>query len=267
MASRAANKLAKSLKPRRVSVARHAGMPVTTTRFFLVDALRGVAVALMFAYHFAFDLNYFGLIRVDFYRDPFWLDLRALIVSLFLLLAGVSLVLANRRGVDLRAALPRLSRLFGAAVLVSSGSYVLFPASMIFFGVLHFIFVASLLGLLFLRLRWTNLALGLLLVMVGLSVRHPWFDQAWLQWFGLMTHKPITEDYVPLLPWFGVVLVGIFLGRYSFCGTALPPFARWQPAGSMARVLAFAGRHSLLLYLLHQPVLLGLLYMVARLKA
>ena len=267
MASRAANKPARSRKRGRVAVAQHAATSVPTPRFFLVDALRGVAIALMFAYHFSFDLNYFGLIHVDFYHNPFWLDLRALIVSLFLVLVGVSLVLANRRGVNLRAALPRLYRLLGAAVLVSLGSYALFPASMIFFGVLHFIFVASLLGLLFLRLRWTNLALGVLLVLVGLTVQHPWFDQAWLQWFGLMTHKPITEDYVPLLPWFGVVLVGIFLGRHLFSGATLPALARWQPGGSVARLLAFAGRHSLLLYLLHQPVFLGLLYMVARLKA
>lgn len=267
MAPRAANKLAKSRKKGQSSVAQDAGMHPPAPRLFLVDVMRGVAVALMFAYHFCFDLNYFGLVRIDFHHDPFWLDLRALIVSLFLLLVGVSLVLANRRGVDLRAALPRLYRLFGAAVLVSLGSYALFPDSMIFFGVLHFIFVASLLGLPFLRLHWTNLALGLLLVLLGLTVRHPWFDQAWLQWFGLMTHKPITEDYVPLLPWFGVVLLGIFLGRHLFRGTPLAALARWQPAGSVARLLAFAGRHSLLLYLLHQPVLLGLLYIAVRLKA
>ena len=234
-------------------------------RYPVVDVLRGFAIALMVAFHYAFDLSYFGVVRIDFYHDPFWLNLRTLIVTLFLFIVGVSLVLAHRNGINWRRYARRLAHLFAGAILVSVGSYALFPGSMIFFGVLHFIFLASLLGLLVVQLRWSNLVAGSLLVLVGVTIQHPLFDQPWLQWFGLMTHKPVTEDYVPLLPWFGVVMIGMFFGRRALLERPLPALSGYQPAGGMARLLALAGRHGLLLYLLHQPVLLGLVYLGVRL--
>jgi uncharacterized membrane protein len=233
-------------------------------RIPLLDLLRGLAIAMMVAYHFCFDLDYYGLIQADLNHDPFWLRWRAGIVTGFLLVMGASLWLAAGRGVRWRPYLRRLGLVAGAAALVSLSSWAMFPRSWIFFGVLHFIAVASVLGLAFVRLRWTNLVLGLLLTGVGVSFAFPFFDQPAWQWFGLMTYKPFTEDYVPLLPWFGVVLIGIFLGRMLFDRTPLPRFARWGSGTPVARGLAFAGRHSLFIYLAHQPLLLGLLWLLTR---
>ncbi len=238
--------------------------PTTTplhTRYAALDVSRGIAIALMVIYHFSFDLNYFQLVNIDFSHDPFWLGSRTLILSLFLALMGTSLYLAAARRLSLRRYLRRLALLVLCAVLVSAGSYAIFPERMIFFGVLHFIAVASVLGLAFVRAGWLNAGLGVALIGLGITVQHPWFDQSALQWLGLMTHKPATEDYVPLLPWFGVVLLGMFLGSRLSDRTVPLRLMRWQAHAPLARALAFSGRHSLLIYMLHQPMLLAGLWL------
>jgi len=224
--------------------------------------LRGGAIALMIVYHFCFDLNYFGHVRLDFNHDPFWLGFRTLIVSLFLAVMGFSLQLSHAGHWRRRAFFIRLGWLVGAATLVSLSSYMMYPKSMIFFGILHFIAVASLLGLLFLKLFYLNLLLGAAIILLGVNFAHPWFDQPALQWLGLMTHKPITEDYVPVLPWFGVVLIGLFAAQWIARQPTPPNWIHWQSRHWLANTLSFGGRHSLIVYLLHQPILLGLLYLL-----
>lgn len=221
-----------------------------------VDALRGLAIALMIAYHFCYDLTYFGFARFDFFNDPFWLHSRTFILSLFLLVAGISLSLATRDGVRPRPYLKRLGIIAGCAALISVTSYLMFGPRWIFFGVLHFIAVASVLGLAFVRRPRTALLCGIVLIALDRVFAHPLFDQTALQWLGLMTHKPPTEDYVPLIPWFGAVLIGIALGHAFRPRTARPLHSDAAPA----RLLAIAGRHSLLIYMLHQPLLMALLW-------
>ena len=230
-------------------------------RLALIDALRGIAIALMFAYHFSFDLNYFGVLHQNFNDDPFWLTARSVILGSFAALVGVSLALATGNGIQWRAYLRRLGLLAACAATVSIGSYYMFPASWISFGVLHFIAVASVLALVFVRWYWANLAIGCALIAIGATVTSPVFDAPILNWFGLMTHKPVTEDYVPLLPWFGVVLIGIFAGRLACRGAPWVGVSQWK-AGAASRPLAWAGRHSLILYMVHQPVFLGVLYLL-----
>jgi uncharacterized membrane protein len=124
--------------------------------------------------------------------------------------------------------------------------------------------VASVLGLLFVRLYWLNAVLGVTVIMLGAFYCHTYFDQPLLQWIGLMTYKPPTEDYVPLLPWFGVVLFGLFLGRMSFASQTLSSMLSRQGRNPLIRLLALSGRHSLLIYMAHQPLLVGLLWLVTR---
>ncbi len=240
---------------------------MSAPRYLVVDVLRGVAIVLMIVYHFTFDLNFFGVLSIDFYRDPFWLGFRALIVTLFLGLVGVSLHLGTRHGIHWRRFLRRLGLIAGSAALVSLGSYLIFPQSMIVFGILHFIAVASVLGLLMIRFYWANLVLGVVLVAAGLWLQHPLFDHPALHWIGLMTHKPVTEDYVPVLPWFGVVLLGLFLGKTLFRDLhrtseegPQPAWMRWHSDHPVVRALALGGRHSLLIYMVHQPLFFALLW-------
>lgn len=229
-------------------------------RLIHIDLLRGIAILLMIAYHFSYDLTYFGFANFDFHNDPFWLHARTLILSLFLLVVGISLVLSTRNGLRLRPYLRRLGILIGSALLISLSSYMMFGPRWIFFGVLHFIALASILGLPFVRVPQLALLVGIGLIVLDHFFSHAFFDQAGLQWIGLMTHKPPTEDYVPLIPWFGVVLMGIGL---AWIVLREPP--RWLErhcATPVARLLRLAGRHSLLIYLLHQPLLMGLLWVV-----
>ena len=89
------------------------------------------------------------------------------------------------------------------------------------------------------------------------------FDSRWLNWLGLVSHKPATEDFVPLLPWLGVMLLGAAIGLGLRTHTS-SPMANW-PSPVWAKPLVFLGQHSLGFYLLHQPVFWGLLYLAAAL--
>jgi uncharacterized membrane protein len=168
---------------------------------------------------------------------------------------GISLAL-NAERADSSSFWRRQARLLAACIAVSIGSYLMFPDSFIFFGILHFILLASLLGRLCTRFHYANLVASFLVLSGGIFYSNPLFNKPLLQWIGFMTYKPFTEDYVPFFPWFGVVLAGIFLGRLliskpiSYCPPGMAP-------------LMLAGRHSLAIYLLHQPVLLGILTLVA----
>lgn len=235
---------------------------VSAGRVPVVDAIRGLAVALMVIYHFCFDLNLYGLTAFRFNDAPFWLDLRGGIVGLFLGVMGVSLHLATRHGLHRYRYLRRLASIAACAGLVTVASIQIFPQSYIYFGVLHFVLVASVLALPFRYLDWSNLGIGLTIVVLGVVVRLPFLDHPALHWVGMMTYKPITEDYVPLVPWFGVVLLGLWLGRWVYGYHKIP--VRTLPR--FLDPFAAIGRHSLLVYMLHQPVLLGILYLGLRIN-
>lgn len=220
--------------------------------------LRGFAIVLMFIFHFSFDLNYFGVVSIQFLEDPFWLNFRRFIVSLFLLLVGISLHLATRNGIRWQSWSRRMALLVFYAALVSLGSWMIFPDTFIYFGILHFIALASVIGLLFTRCYWFNLLLGVGIILLDINYSHVVFNAPHLQWFGLMTHLPATEDYVPLLPWFGVVLIGMFIGKTLFDEQPMT-WLSWNSQQATARWLAFGGRHSIHIYMLHQPAFLGLL--------
>ncbi|MFM2058232.1 MAG: hypothetical protein RLY71_2617 [Pseudomonadota bacterium] len=227
-----------------------------------LDALRGFAMLWMATFHFCFDLSHYGLLAgQNFYRDPLWIWQRVCIVSLFLCCAGTGQALALQGPAGWASARfwRRWGQIAACALLVSIGSYWMFPRSFITFGVLH----AVALMLLLLRLLaplpsvWL-FGLALLALLLPHGLQSPFFDTRWTNWVGLVTHKPITEDYVPLLPWLGVMLLGLLLGRCVLQGGA---GVAWL-AGALPRglhPLAVLGRWPLSFYMLHQPVLIGLI--------
>ena len=231
----------------------------TAPRFERLDALRGVAMVWMALFHLFFDLNYFGLLapRQNFYADPFWTLQRTAIVSLFVFAAG----LAQAAALDAGQPWPRFWRrwvqIAACAALVSIGSALMFPTSWISFGILHglalMLIVTRCCAPLGGRWLWP---LGGLAILLPQWAAHPVFDAPWLQWTGLVTRKPVTEDYAPLLPWLGVMLWGCAAGRFWL---ARRPRLL---AGALPRgfaLLAGLGRWSLSFYMLHQPVLIGAL--------
>ncbi len=238
-----------------------------SARLDAVDALRAFALVWMALYHFAFDLNNFGHIRQDFYRDPAWTLQRTAILSLFLFCAGFGQALAWRAGQGWPRFWRRWAAIVVCAVLVSAGSWLMFPRSFIYFGVLHG--MAVMLVLARLTAGW-----GLwCLVPAALALAAPSLSVAWLQdsgwaerfnapalnWLGLITRKPVTEDYVPVLPWMGVVWIGV--AAASLWRHAGAPGAGWRGRSAAGRGAAWLGRHSLLFYMVHQPLLIGAIWL------
>jgi uncharacterized membrane protein len=222
-----------------------------------IDALRGGALCLMFVYHFAFDLRFYRVIAADFEHDPFWLGFRALIVASFMALVGVSLVLADRAGVAPVRFWQRIGVIAACALTVSVASWVMFPRSFIYFGILHGIAVASVLARPLVRRPVLALGIGCAVIAAGFGWSHSVFDAGPLSWIGFVTVKPATEDYVPLAPWAGFVLLGIALG-HRLAGDA---FRALAPIAAAPAWLQWLGRHSLAVYMAHQPILLGALWL------
>lgn len=246
---------------RRGAPARNAAYARTVApppRIAAIDAMRGGALCLMFVYHFCFDLRFFRVLAADFEHDPFWLGFRALILTSFMLLVGISLVVAVNAGQLPSRFWRRIGSIAGCAAAVSVGSYLVFPATYIYFGVLHSIAVASILARPLARRPAVALGVGIAVAVAGVTFTHAAFDQRSLSWIGFVTRKPATEDYVPLAPWAGFVFVGIAVGH----ALLRAEFRALAPLAQAPWWLRFLGRHSLLAYMVHQPVLMGLLWLV-----
>jgi uncharacterized membrane protein len=245
--------------------------PTVRLRFDRLDALRGAAIVWMTAFHFCFDLDHFRWIRQDFLADPFWIHQRTAIVSLFLFCAGLGQAVAHAQGQGWPRFWRRWGQIAGCALLVSAGSWLMFPDSFIYFGVLHGIAVM----LVIVRLTagwgawlWPAGLLAILLPLAAPAVHAaagglPWLNARALNWIGFISAKPVTQDYVPLLPWLGLVWWGMAAGQWLL---------RRRPAvlqGALPRPLAplaWLGRWSLTWYMLHQPVLIGALMLVQMLR-
>ncbi|MEQ1804309.1 MAG: heparan-alpha-glucosaminide N-acetyltransferase [Burkholderiaceae bacterium] len=217
----------------------------------------------MAAFHFCFDLSHFKFIQQNFYTDPFWTVQRAMIVSMFMFVAGVGQAIALRQDSGWRRFWRRWAQIAACAVLVSLGSALMFPKSFITFGVLHGFAVM----LIVMRLSasagaWLWLA-GLLAILLPQFIQHPGFDTPWTNWVGLVTRKPVTEDFAPLLPWLGVMWWGLASGRW-----VLARRQQWlaHPLPKTLSGLALLGRWSLSFYMLHQPVLIGALLLFKGLR-
>lgn len=226
-----------------------------------IDALRGLAIVAMIAYHFAFDLRFFGVTRADFENDPFWLAARGTIVAAFLFLAGISAVLAVRAGVAGLRFARRIGVIALCAIAASVASYVIFPQTFIYFGILHCIAVSLVIARPLVRVPAICVALGVMSIISGLVFSHPWFDARWTSWIGFTTQKPATQDFVPLFPWLGVVLLGVGAG-HALAASGFRALAALQRSPAALRAM---GRHSLAIYMIHQPILMASLWLALNL--
>ena len=237
-------------------------------RFQLLDIVRGIAILMMVVFHVAWDLYYFGYSATDVTTDPPWMAFQRIILSSFLLLVGASLVLAHGRAIRWRGFWRRLAILVVAALLVSAGTYWMFPDYFVFFGVLHAIALFSLGGLLFVRLPiWAVLAGAALFLVPPALFTDPAFTARPLAWIGFWPVSPATADVVPVFPWFGVVLLGIAGMRLLLGSRLAEPFGRWRSAEPAIRGLALIGRWSLPVYLVHQPIIIGALMLASQFQA
>jgi uncharacterized membrane protein len=195
-----------------------------------------------------------------------WLKIYArAIATTFLFIVGISLVLSLRGGFRAAPFLRRLAILIVAAALVSFGTWWFAGDALAFFGILHLIAVGSVVALP-LALYAPSWLVGLAAVAAIAAPQYlaaPVFNAPWLWWLGLTTVTPRSVDYVPVLPWLAPILVGVLAGRALLRFAADSPLVHWRPGDAASRLAVRAGQWSLAIYLIHQPVLIGILSVVA----
>ena len=235
-----------------------------TGRIDAVDCARGFALIGMAAYHLTWDLADFRLVPPLLPFSPPMRLLSHSVASAFLALVGVSLALAHRDRLHLPAFWRRLATVIAGAAVVTVVSWILFPGQTIWFGILHCVAAASLLALPFVEASaLVSLVAGVTAILLPFFVHSALFDPPALLWLGLGEALPNTVDWYPILPWSGVVLVGLGAVRLPRVLGRLTSSWRWSAKSRAAQAVCFAGRHSLAVYLLHQAVLYPLVWSVA----
>ena len=231
------------------------------SRLWEVDSARGIAIIMMLISNLLFDLYLFkGFI--EFYSG-FWLYFARVTAALFILIAGLSLTLSysrvsnKSRGFKIRKYVKRGLWIFAIGILITIATYLAIGSNFVLFGILHLIGIGIILAYPFLRYRVLNLVLGLIIILIGFLLQNITFNFPWLVWLGLQYPGFNSVDYVPVFPWFGLILIGVFLGNLLF-----PEGNRRYKTGInhlLTRILSRMGRNSLIIYLVHQPVFVGLI--------
>jgi len=239
--------------------------PGKTPRIPALDIARTVAICAMVLYHFVFDLDMFGVIPAGTALTGGWRLLALCTAGSFLALAGVSLWLAHGTAIQWRGFWRRFGLVAGAALMITMATRFAIGEGFIFFGILHSIALCSPIGLVALRLPAAVLiALAIFAFWAPGALRADLFNTPALWWVGLSTMPIRAADYVPLFPWIGPFFLGLAFAKIVSWRHAWP-----TPSGApsrLQRVLAWPGRHSLAIYLLHQPILIGLLWLAFQLR-
>jgi uncharacterized membrane protein len=234
-------------------------------RIWEIDFLRGLSIILVVGYHLLYDLGaYVGIKRflgwsTDLSTVAFMVA-QHFFAGLFIVLSGTSSTLTRsnkRRGLKLLA----------VSLAVTAVTYIFDPSEAVWFGILQLLAVSILIfGAAFEKARpvtcaaWGVFVLGLAaalhLLKSSVAIR---FD--WLLPLGIHSPGYSSFDYFPLIPWFGIFLIGAALGKsvYAPRRSLLP----WRLPQTFVNA---AGRHSLLIYIVHQPVILAVLYVLRLMK-
>jgi uncharacterized membrane protein len=228
--------------------------------------MRGIAIIMMILFHLLYDLNYFVGYDLNLHSG-FWLHFGRATATIFILLVGISLTISysrakrrHKKSIYLKY-LKRGLRIFAWGLLITLATWLFLRAGFVVFGVLHLIGISIILAYPFLKLRLWNLLPGVLFISLGIYLKNYTFGFSWLMWLGLRPEHFYTIDYFPILPWFGVILIGLFLG-YLLYPDCTRRFNIYDPSNFVViRLLCLFGRHSLLIYLIHQPILIAVLYL------
>ncbi|ABE51160.1 heparan-alpha-glucosaminide N-acetyltransferase [Methanococcoides burtonii] len=241
-------------------------MTKTYERKWEIDLLRGIAITLMVFFHLLYDLYYFGYYDNDIRTGEVFLIGRAA-AFLFIFVAGISLTLSFSKQLEMEQTKPKFikyvkrgSKIFLWGMAITAGSYIFLREGIIIFGALHFIGVAIILSYPFLKQRSASLVAAFLTIIAGIPLRTITIEQPWLLWIGIQPTGFRSYDYFPLIPWFGVMLMGIFTGNVLY-----PQYKRKFILSDISelthiKVLTYMGKRSLRIYLLHQPILIAIFY-------
>jgi uncharacterized membrane protein len=241
-------------------------------RLWEIDLFRGIAIVMMITFHILFDLNYFKIYTLNLYSG-FFLIFAYGTAMIFIILVGISLTLSfnriknklNQSQIILKY-IKRGLIIFGFGLIITLITWLFIRENFIVFGVLHFIGLAIILAVPFFRFRYLNLLLGIGIILAGFILRTQTFDFYWLLWLGFIPSKFTTVDYFPLLPWFGVVLIGIFIGNLLYSDHKRKYNLNDYSEQFVVKFFCFLGRYSLIIYLLHQIIIVGVIYLFFNLK-
>jgi len=234
----------------------------THKRFWEIDLLRTIAIVMMITFHVLYLLNYFNIQNtgVPGVQYGFWWWFPRVTGGTFIFTAGVSLTITYSRSKRISGFLLRGLKIFAWGMGITLLTWLIAPDKYVLFGILHFFGIAFILAHFFLRFRFINLILGAALMALGtyLLEQRILVDFPWLLWLGLMPHDFSTLDYWPLLPWFGLFLVGMFFGKILY-----PQGNRrlniHEFSNPITSALTLPGRHPLVIYLAQWPIVIGVL--------
>lgn len=237
-------------------------------RFWEIDALRGVAIIMMVFYHLNYNLYYFANFPIKIYSIP-WSLFQKTTASLFLILVGISLTISYSRK---RSLYPK-SKLFlmnfkrglnilSWGLIITAFTLVFLNDGFIFFGILHLIGISIIISFPLMEKKYKNFALGLLVILAGIYLRNFIFDSPYLLFLGFKPASFFSFDYFPIMPWYGIVLIGIFLGNMLYPNANRIFNAPDLSNKKIIKGLSFLGTHSLKIYLIHQPLIIILLYVL-----
>lgn len=231
-------------------------------RFWEIDFFRGIAIVMMIIFHTFFFINYFNLASFSMYQG-FWLSFRLILIFLFLSIAGISLVISAKK----RNLFQQIKRgfeifLLGMSITIVTG--IFFYDNIVIFGILHLIGISIIIGALFIRFKWTSLIFGLILFFANFFVTKTILSFPWLIWLGFKFSGFSSFDYYPLIPWMGLVLIGIFIGDILYANGKRNKLLNFMPkkAPCSAKLISLLGRHSLLIYFIHILLLFGLIWLI-----
>jgi uncharacterized membrane protein len=243
---------------------------IPTGRFTEIDLIRGLAVIMMVIYHALFDIYFFTIYPVDV-TTGFWKIFAMITASLFLLLVGISFTISaakaevtmDRQNYFMKYLKRGISILL-IAILITIVTWLYLGEGYIIFGILHLIGVSIIIAPFFFHRKAVSLYGGILFIVVGIllsTVRGPFI----LLPLGIYPVSFYSVDYTPIFPWFGLVLIGIYLGELLYPngkrGYSLPGLSGYSKLPEFpGKALSFLGRHSLAIYILHQPVIILLLH-------
>jgi len=233
-------------------------------RFIELDLLRGFAISIMILFHFLWDLDYFNIIRLN--KSMY--NSNVIFQALFIVLVGITLAVKSNKHQKLslkiyKQIIQHGLWIFSLGMAITTVTLIVMPERPILFGILHCIGLSIVLCTLFLRFKAYNIIFATVIITSGFiigqyHVSHPTIFHLM---FGLHQTNvwTYTIDYFPLIPWFGVTLLGIGIGNILYKDNKrrfkMPDLSNYRPA----KMVSWLGKHSLAIYLFHQPIIAGAL--------
>jgi len=226
-------------------------------RFWELDSLRAIAIAMMVVFHTLFLLNGSRIYSVNVYSG-FWWWFARITAGIFIFIVGISLTISSSKSPQIRRFLLRGIKVFALGLGITLVTWITLQDKYVLFGILHLIGIVIIIGYFCVRFRLLNLALGIGCIAAGIYLHNLRFSFGWLLWLGLLPEGYFPADYFPLLPWLGIALLGIFFGKMLY-PNGNRRFNVREFHSPITKPLCFMGRHSLIIYLIQWPIVMGIL--------